>query len=190
MPPGIIDHLFRCQLATGSGPKPLEMLARGLLPFTVDNRIHVVPPCTVSADEVARAVEMLCDAGITAINLDLMYGLPKQSVADVVRTAKLAASLSPWRLAVFGYAHVPWFKTHQKLIDAADLPGAAERLAQAAAVRAALEEEGFVAIGLDHFAHPDDPLAIAARNGHMRRNFQGYTIDQADARQTVEPKMH
>ena len=51
-----------------------------------------------------------------------MYGLPKQSVADVVRTAKLAASLSPWRLAVFGYAHVPWFKTHQKLIDAADLP--------------------------------------------------------------------
>jgi len=132
-------------------------------------------------ETVARAVEMLRAAGVSAINLDLMYGLPKQSVPDVVRTAKLAASLSPWRLAVFGYAHVPWFKTHQKLIDAADLPGAAERLAQAAAVRAALEEEGFVAIGLDHFAHPDDPLAIAARNGHMRRNFQGYTVDQADA---------
>ena len=132
-------------------------------------------------ETVARAVEMLRAAGVSAINLDLMYGLPRQSVADVVRTAKLAASLSPWRLAVFGYAHVPWFKTHQKLIDAADLPGAAERLAQAAAVRTALEEEGFVAIGLDHFAHPDDPLASAARNGHMRRNFQGYTIDQADA---------
>ena len=132
-------------------------------------------------ETVARAVGMLRAAGIGSINLDLMYGLPKQSVDDVVRTAKLAAGLSPWRLAVFGYAHVPWFKTHQKLIDAADLPGAAERLAQAAAVRAALEEEGFVAIGLDHFAHPDDPLAIAARDGHMRRNFQGYTIDQADA---------
>lgn len=130
---------------------------------------------------VAQAVDMLRAAGVSAINLDLMYGLPKQSVADVVRTARLAASLSPWRLAVFGYAHVPWFKTHQKLIDAADLPGAAERLAQAAAVRATLEQEGFVAIGLDHFAHPNDPLAIAARNGHMRRNFQGYTIDQADA---------
>jgi oxygen-independent coproporphyrinogen-3 oxidase len=130
---------------------------------------------------VAQAVDMLRAVGVSAINLDLMYGLPKQSVADVVRTARLAASLSPWRLAVFGYAHVPWFKTHQKLIDAADLPGAAERLAQAAAVRATLEQEGFVAIGLDHFAHPNDPLAIAARNGHMRRNFQGYTIDQADA---------
>jgi len=130
---------------------------------------------------VERAVELLRAGGIAAINLDLMYGLPRQSVADVERTASLAAGLSPARLAVFGYAHVPWFKTHQKLIDAAALPGAAERLAQAAAVRATLEREGYEAIGLDHFARPSDPLAVAAKNGHMRRNFQGYTIDQADA---------
>ncbi|WP_036280325.1 oxygen-independent coproporphyrinogen III oxidase [Methylocystis sp. ATCC 49242] len=130
---------------------------------------------------VERAVGLLRAGGIEAINLDLMYGLPRQSVADVERTTSLAAGLDPTRLAVFGYAHVPWFKTHQKLIDAAALPGAAERLAQAAAVRATLERAGYEAIGLDHFARPTDPLAIAAKNGHMRRNFQGYTIDQADA---------
>jgi oxygen-independent coproporphyrinogen III oxidase len=130
---------------------------------------------------VARAVDLLRAVGISAINLDLMYGLPHQSVADVERTAAMAASLDPHRLAVFGYAHVPWFKTNQKLIDAAALPGAAERLAQAAAVRMTLERAGFEAIGLDHFARPDDPLAVAARAGRMRRNFQGYTVDSASA---------
>jgi oxygen-independent coproporphyrinogen III oxidase len=130
---------------------------------------------------VERAVSLLRGVGIEAINLDLMYGLPNQSVEDVARTAAMAASLSPSRLAVFGYAHVPWFKANQKLIDAAALPGAAERLAQAAAVRRALEREGYVAIGLDHFARPDDALSIAASEGRMRRNFQGYTVDSASA---------
>ncbi|WP_442754106.1 oxygen-independent coproporphyrinogen III oxidase [Methylocystis sp. JAN1] len=130
---------------------------------------------------VERAVATLRSAGVSAINLDLMYGLPHQSVADVERTAAMAASLDPQRLAVFGYAHVPWFKANQKLIDASALPGAAERLAQAAAVRAALEGAGYDAVGLDHFARPSDPLAVAAREGRMRRNFQGYTIDSAMA---------
>ncbi|KAF2990926.1 oxygen-independent coproporphyrinogen III oxidase [Methylocystis sp. MJC1] len=130
---------------------------------------------------VERAVALMRGVGVSAINLDLMYGLPLQSVADVERTASMAASLDPQRLAVFGYAHVPWFKANQKLIDAAALPGAAERLAQAAAVRRALERAGYEAIGLDHFARPSDPLAVAARQGRMRRNFQGYTIDSATA---------
>ncbi|WP_363347700.1 oxygen-independent coproporphyrinogen III oxidase [Methylocystis echinoides] len=130
---------------------------------------------------VASAVALLRGVGVTAINLDLMYGLPEQSVEDVARTAAMAASLEPQRLAVFGYAHVPWFKANQKLIDAVALPGAAERLAQAAAVRRTLEHAGFEAIGLDHFARPDDPLAVASREGSMRRNFQGYTIDAATA---------
>jgi oxygen-independent coproporphyrinogen-3 oxidase len=77
---------------------------------------------------VARAVALLRNVGVTAINLDLMYGLPDQSADDVARTAAMAASLAPQRLAVFGYAHVPWFKANQKLIDAAALPGAAECL--------------------------------------------------------------
>ncbi len=132
-------------------------------------------------ETVARAVSLLRGAGIAAINLDLMYGLPKQSVEDAAHTASLAASLKPQRLAVFGYAHVPWFKSNQKLIDAAALPGVGKRLAQAAAVRDILEAQGYEAIGLDHFARPDDPLAIAARDKRMRRNFQGYTTDVADA---------
>ena len=99
----------------------------------------------------------------------------------MVRSASLAASLSPSRLALFGYAHVPWFKTHQRLIDGATLPGAGERLEQAAAATAALVAEGYQVIGLDHFARPDDPMAVAAREGTLRRNFQGYTTDVADA---------
>jgi oxygen-independent coproporphyrinogen-3 oxidase len=82
---------------------------------------------------------------------------------------------------LFGYAHVPWFKTHQKLIDTAALPGAAERIEQAKIAAQALADEGYVPIGLDHFARPDDDLAIAQRTGRLRRNFQGYTTDEADA---------
>jgi oxygen-independent coproporphyrinogen-3 oxidase len=132
-------------------------------------------------EEVAQAVTLLRGVGISAINLDLMYGLPEQTEADVRRTAALAASLAPSRLAIFGYAHVPWFKIHQKLIDASALPGAAARLTQAAAARAVLAEHGYVPIGLDHFAHPDDDMAIATRAGTLRRNFQGYTTDVAEA---------
>jgi oxygen-independent coproporphyrinogen-3 oxidase len=130
---------------------------------------------------VERCVALLRAAGLTAINFDLMYGLPEQSVEDVIRTAKLAAGLAPSRLAVFGYAHVPWFAVHQRLIDQAALAGANERLAQAEAVRETLEAAGFEAIGLDHFARPEDPMAIAAKAGTLHRNFQGYTVDDADA---------
>jgi oxygen-independent coproporphyrinogen-3 oxidase len=96
-------------------------------------------------------------------------------------TAAQAAALAPSRLAIFGYAHVPWFKTHQRLIDTASLPGAAERLAQAEASAAVLADHGYVAIGLDHFARPDDPMALALADGSLGRNFQGYTTDAADA---------
>lgn len=130
---------------------------------------------------VAKATEAVRRAGIGAINFDLMYGLPHQSLRDVEHTARMAASLEPSRLAVFGYAHVPWFKANQKLISTEALPGAAERMQQAAVSRGVLESEGYVAIGLDHMARPDDPLAVAARTGMLRRNFQGYTTDVADA---------
>src|SRR5262249_601362 len=77
----------------------------------------------------------------------------------------------------FGYAHVPWFKPHQRLIDEAALPGATERLDQAEAARAALGARGYEAVGPDHFARPDDPLAVAARRGPPRRTLPGYTAD-------------
>ncbi|TAK48860.1 MAG: oxygen-independent coproporphyrinogen III oxidase [Xanthobacteraceae bacterium] len=132
-------------------------------------------------DQVAQSAKWLRDAGITRINIDLMYGLPQQTLADVKNSARLAASLQPSRLALFGYAHVPWFKTHQKVIDEATLPGVSERLAQAEAAAETLQAAGYVAIGLDHFALPDDELAIAQRDGRLHRNFQGYTTDTADA---------
>jgi oxygen-independent coproporphyrinogen III oxidase len=130
---------------------------------------------------VEVATRLIRGAGIEAINFDLMYGLPEQTTPDVIATAQLAASLKPSRLAVFGYAHVPWFAARQKLVNPLRLPGAAERLEQAAAARETLEREGYAAIGLDHFARPDDALAVAARQGRLRRNFQGYTVDPADA---------
>jgi oxygen-independent coproporphyrinogen-3 oxidase len=132
-------------------------------------------------EQVERAANWLREAGIRVLNLDLMYGLPKQTGRDVARSAELAASLNPQRLALFGYAHVPWFKAHQRLIDTATLPGAAERIEQAAIAAETLASFGYRPVGLDHFALPGDELSIAARKGTLHRNFQGYTTDDADA---------
>jgi oxygen-independent coproporphyrinogen III oxidase len=128
---------------------------------------------------VARGVGWLRAAGINAINLDLMYGLPGQTGAQVAATARFAAQLGADRVAVFGYAHVPWMKPHQNAIHTEDLPGALERLQQAETAEQVLVAAGYQAIGLDHFARPEDPMAAAARTGTLRRNFQGYTTDAA-----------
>ncbi|MCC2111096.1 MAG: oxygen-independent coproporphyrinogen III oxidase [Hyphomicrobiales bacterium] len=132
-------------------------------------------------ETVVESVEYLKAVGITAINFDLMYGLPLQTADDVARTAEMAASLEPARIAIFGYAHVPWFKVHQRLIKTEDLPGAMERIEQAERARAVLEGLGYVSIGFDHFARADDPMAVALSEGGLKRNFQGYTTDTARA---------
>jgi oxygen-independent coproporphyrinogen-3 oxidase len=147
------------------------------LNLAIQNAIGRVQPF----ETVKNAVAMLGEVGITRINFDLMYGLPRQTVDDVRQTIQQAHALSPSRLAVFGYAHVPWMKPHQRLIEEAALPDFGERQAQAAAAHAALIELGYEPIGLDHYARPGDELAAAARAGRIRRNFQGYTTDQADA---------
>jgi len=131
-------------------------------------------------DVVAHAVELLRHQGIGAINLDLIYGLPLQGREGLERSLVLAHSLAPSRIALFGYAHVPWMRKHQRLIDDAALAGPAERL-EAEAARALLLEQGYAPVGLDHFTLPDDPLARAAREGRLHRNFQGYTDDDATA---------
>lgn len=130
---------------------------------------------------VETAVERLRRAGIDAINIDLMYGLPGQTAAHVAASARFAASLGADRIAVFGYAHVPWMKPQQRAIDDAALPDAVARLEQAEVAEAALVGAGYLALGLDHFARPGDPLAVAAFEGQLRRNFQGYTTDTAPA---------
>jgi oxygen-independent coproporphyrinogen-3 oxidase len=99
----------------------------------------------------------------------------------VIETASFAAAQDANRVATFGYAHVPWMKKHQKAISTSDLPGGEERFRQAEAAAGTLERAGYVAIGFDHFAAPGDPLAIAEREGRLRRNFQGYTDDSATA---------
>ena len=131
-------------------------------------------------DITAAAVEALRGNGIEAINFDLIYGLPHQTVRSCEETVRAALAMKPDRLAVFGYAHVPAFKKHQRLIDEAALPGAAERYAQAEAIGAALVAAGYRRIGLDHYALPSDSLAVASDNGTLHRNFQGYTTDSCD----------
>ncbi|MCW1754134.1 MULTISPECIES: oxygen-independent coproporphyrinogen III oxidase [Rhizobium] len=133
-----------------------------------------------SFEQTETAVSGLRAAGVASVNFDLIYGLPKQTVQSCIETVSLAAQLRPDRFAVFGYAHIPAFKKHQRLIDETSLPDASQRNEQAEAIAQELERAGYVRIGLDHFALPDDQLAVAARNGTMRRNFQGYTADDCD----------
>ncbi len=132
-------------------------------------------------DGTAEVVRMLRNAGIGEINIDLMYGLPFQTQAGIIETVEKVLLLEPQRVAVFGYAHVPWIKRHQRLIDEAALPDAAERWRQSAAAAARLRAAGYIAVGLDHFARSDDAMARALGAGRLRRNFQGYTTDAAPA---------
>lgn len=128
---------------------------------------------------ISRAVEALRAQGVVSVNLDLMYGLPLQGVAEMIDTLEAVTTLKPERLALFGYAHVPWMKSHQRLIRDEDLPGPGVRFAQARVAETFLAERGWTEIGLDHFALPHDDLAAARRAGRLRRNFQGYVTDEA-----------
>lgn len=134
-----------------------------------------------SAERTAEAFADLRAAGITGINVDLIYGLPHQTERSCVETALAAIAMRPERFAVFGYAHIPSFKAHQRLIDESVLPNAGERNAQAEAIAATLVDAGYRRIGLDHYALPEDSLARALDEGRLRRNFQGYTTDTSDA---------
>jgi len=130
-------------------------------------------------ETTARAVELLRAAGAQSLNMDLIYGLPRQSLEGLEKTIDLALALRPDRLSLFGYAHVPWMKAHQKLIREDELPDARLRYRMQRRAADLLEERGWRRLGLDHFARPDDSLAAAAAEGRMRRNFQGYTTDAA-----------
>ena len=134
-----------------------------------------------SFTETAAAVDALRASGVDDINIDLIYGLPLQTEAGFLATVECVHRLAPDRIALFGYAHVPWMKRHQRLIDAEALPGPAGRLRLYTAAARRLEALGYRAIGLDHFARPESALARAAAGGRLRRNFQGYTSDDAAA---------
>lgn len=167
---------------TAEGAKALAALGvnRASLGIqTLDPAVQEAIARVQPLDVVEASFSALREAGITAINADLMYGLPLQTEASIAETAEAMLRLRPARFASFGYAHVPWMKRHQTLIDEATLPNGDARLRQAALMRDLLEAGGYQEIGIDHFALPDDPLAAAAREGRLRRNFQGYTDDEA-----------
>jgi oxygen-independent coproporphyrinogen-3 oxidase len=130
--------------------------------------------------DLARAVELLRENGISSLNFDLMYGLPGQTLVELEATLERSVELGADRIALFGYAHVPHMVPRQRRIDASNLPGQAERFAMAEFGYRLLTSAGYVPVGFDHFAKPDDPLARAVRHATLRRNFQGFTDDQAD----------
>ncbi len=122
-----------------------------------------------------QTVEWIRDLGFLSMNIDLMYGLPFQSLESFSNTLDKVIKISPERIAVFNYAHVPWMKKHMALINADDLPSAETKLNILQLTIEKLTEAGYIFIGMDHFAKPDDELSIALNEKKMYRNFQGYS---------------
>ena len=128
-------------------------------------------------DITRQAVNWIRELGYQSINLDLIYGLPFQTVKSFSETVEKIIDISPDRIAVFNYAHVPWMKKHMALIHEEDLPKAEEKLEILKTTIEMLTNAGYVFIGMDHFAKPDDELSVALRNKKLYRNFQGYSTN-------------
>jgi oxygen-independent coproporphyrinogen-3 oxidase len=141
----------------------------------VQKAIHRIQP----ADQVFKLVEASRRMGFESINVDLIYGLPLQTPESFDRTLKQVNSLRPDRIALYAYAHLPERFKPQRRIHAEDLPSGAAKVAMLSRSLDALTDAGYVYIGMDHFALPDDALAVAKRQGRLHRNFQGYST-QAD----------
>jgi len=179
--PGALSEAFIAAV----GEAGVTRVSLGVQTFdpVVQQRVNRVQPF----ESVAAAVILLRAHGVAGMNFDLMYGLPGQTPQNVADTARAAVSLRPDRLAVFGYAHVPWMKRHQVMIREAELADVHGRWEQAAAADEVLTGAGYLRIGLDHYALPDDELSCAARRGELHRNFQGYTTDAASVLAPIGP---
>ncbi|MBS0319150.1 MAG: oxygen-independent coproporphyrinogen III oxidase [Proteobacteria bacterium] len=145
-----------------------------------DHDVQVAVNRVQGEPETRAVIEAARHHGFDSVNVDLIYGLPRQTVASFARTLDRVADLAPDRIALYGYAHVPHLFKPQRSIAREELPDAATRLATLELAIARLAAAGYVYIGMDHFARRDDPLAVAQRAGRLRRNFQGYTADSAD----------
>ena len=121
------------------------------------------------------AIAWLRDEGFSSINVDLMYGLPHQTPETFAETLDSALELGPDRFAIFSYAHVPWMKPSQKLLEKQGLPSAGTKLQLLKLTIEKLTSSGYVYVGMDHFAKADDELVVAQNTGTLQRNFQGYS---------------
>ncbi len=137
----------------------------------VQKAVHRVQP----AEQVFSLVHAARERGFDSINVDLIYGLPLQSPASFDRTLAQITELRPDRIALYGYAHLPLRFKPQRRINDAELPTASAKVAMLARSLEALLAVGYVYVGMDHFALPNDPLAVAKRQGRLHRNFQGYS---------------
>lgn len=133
---------------------------------TVNRDAPVIP-----VDELTRIIRSLGNIGL---NFDFMYGLPGQTEASFARTLEKAVSISPDRLVTFSYAHVPWIKKAQKILEKKGLPDPSAKLDMFLTGYRIMKEAGYLPIGLDHYARPDDELSVALQNRTLHRNFQGY----------------
>ncbi|HPF45277.1 MAG: oxygen-independent coproporphyrinogen III oxidase [Alphaproteobacteria bacterium] len=129
---------------------------------------------------IAQTMQHFKDAGINRINFDLIYGLPYQTLETIKSTIEQTLKFAPSRIALFGYAHVPHMKKHQKLVGDHLLPSQKERQAQFDLASKLLVTNDYRSIGLDHFALPEDHLFVSYDQRLLKRNFQGYTEDKAD----------
>jgi oxygen-independent coproporphyrinogen-3 oxidase len=132
-----------------------------------------------SEEMTRRLYEYARQLGFASINLDLVYGLPRQTLTTFSRTLESVMEMQPDRVAVYSYAHVPWLRPHQRQIDTADLPDAGLKFELIGEAVDAFGNAGYVSIGMDHFARPDDDLARAAHERRLHRNFMGYTTQPA-----------
>ena len=133
-----------------------------------------------SVEETAAVIERARARGFRGVNVDLIYGLPKQTPEGFERALEQVLALRPDRAAVYSFAYVPWMRGHQKTIDTDELPPPATKLALFAIARERFLAAGYEPIGMDHFALPGDELARARAAGRLRRNFQGYAVIPGD----------
>ena len=125
--------------------------------------------------------ERIRDRGVASLNADILYGLPFQTGPRISDSVQKLLTLSPDRVALYGYAHVPWMSRRQQMIPSDEMPTPEERLSLFETARQLFLWDGYVEVGIDHFAKPDDGMAKALKAGTLRRNFQGYTDDTAPA---------
>jgi oxygen-independent coproporphyrinogen-3 oxidase len=165
---------FKADLEAGCEIDPRELTQNHLIALREGgfNRISMgVQP----EDLTRRVVGWVRALGFESINLDLMYGLPFQSAESFAKTVDATIDIDPDRIALFNFAYVPWMKKHQKVIRPEDLPVPEEKLEILKMSTEKLTRAGYVFIGMDHFAKPDDELAIALKEKKLYRNFQGYS---------------